>query len=212
MELLNKQQIQESLNSEDANSLFIDPLLDENQIGNVTVDLRLGYDFLVSILTRNPYIELQKKGDILHRGISTFFQETRRELGDRFILYPNQVVLTTTLEYISLPTDTYADILSRSSYTRLGIHINTMVQPGFKGCFPIELYNHGNNAIELLPGSRICQARFFSSNKDHSYCGPGTNRKYYGDIRPTASKADQDGDLIVLGKIKKDNFDELIRA
>ncbi len=202
MDLLTKEEIMESLYSSDPNSLFIDPLLDEEQIGDVTVDLRLGYDFLVSILTRNPYIELQKRGGNLHRGISSFFQETRREIGDRFILYPNQVVLTTTLEYISLPNNTYADILSRSSYTRLGIHINTMVQPGFKGCFPIELYNHGNNAIELITGSRICQTRFFTSSKGHDYYSNGTHRKYYGNIRPTASKADLDGDLQILEGIR----------
>jgi dCTP deaminase len=203
MELLSKEQIQQSLASDDPNSLFIDPLLDQNQIGDVTVDLRLGYDFLVSILTRNPYIEIQRKEKNLHRGISTFFQETRREIGDRFILYPNQVVLSTTLEYVSLPNDTYADILSRSSYTRLGVHINTMVQPGFKGCFPLELYNHGNNAIELIVGSRICQTRYFTSNQTHGYYPPGTNRKYYGDIRPTASKADQDEDLLILEMVRK---------
>ena len=204
MELLSKEKIIESLHSTDPNSIFIDPLLDDNQIGDVTVDLRLGYDFLVSILTRNPYIELKKREKIHHRAVSSFFQETRREIGDRFILYPNQIVLSTTLEYLSLPNNTYADILSRSSYTRLGIHINTMVQPGFKGCFPIELFNHGNNAIELITGSRICQARFFISEKGHDYYPAGANRKYYGYIRPTVSKADMDGDFPVLDRISKD--------
>ena len=48
MELLYKHDIIESYNSTDDDSLFIDPLLSENQIGNFTVDLRLGYDFIVS--------------------------------------------------------------------------------------------------------------------------------------------------------------------
>ncbi|MES9928561.1 MAG: hypothetical protein ABW158_10645 [Candidatus Thiodiazotropha sp. 6PDIVS] len=123
-------------------------------------------------------------------------------MGDRFVLYPDQVVLTTTLEYLSLPVNVYADLLSRSSYTRLGMHINTMVQPGFKGCVPVELYNHGNNAIELVVGSRICQMRFFELEGNLSYIEEGSFRKYYGDVRPTASRADQDKDLMVLERAR----------
>lgn len=190
------------LASPEEDSLFISPLLDESQIGNVSIDLRLGYDFLVSIFTRKPYIELGAGKGLHHRGISSYFQETRREIGDRFILYPNQVVLSTSLEYCSLPPNVYADILSRSSYTRLGIHINTMVQPGFKGCFPLELFNHGNNAIELVVGSRICQARFFRITESTDYQTSDLNRKYYGNIRPAVSKADQDFEIEKLEKLK----------
>jgi len=73
-----------------------------------------------------------------------------------------------------------------------------MVQPGFKGCVPIELYNHGNNAIELVVGSRICQMRFFKMAEDANYMNDANMRKYYGDVRPAASRADQDKDLPVL--------------
>lgn len=203
MELLTKPRLVELIESDNPDSLFLDPLLDKDQIGNVTVDLRLGYDFLVSILTRNPYIGIARDDPFPHRGIESYFQETRREVGERFILYPNQVVLTTTLEYLSLPRDTYADVLSRSSYTRLGIHVNTMVQPGFRGCIPLELFNHGNNAIELVVGSRICQARFFKAQDEHEYLEGGELRKYYGDVRPTVSKADKDKDVVKLDAITK---------
>jgi len=197
MELLTKKQLIESLESDEDNTLFLEPILDMSQIGNVSIDLRLGYDFQVSILTRKSYIELSQVEGETHRGIASYFQETRRELGDKFILYPNQVVLTTTLEYISVPSNCYADILSRSSYTRLGIHINTMLQPGFRGCVPLELFNHGNNAIELVVGSRVCQARIFSTEKNNDYLEEDT-RKYYGDVRPTVSLADNDKDLKTL--------------
>lgn len=201
MELLNSTEIEESLLSTDDDSIFIDPLLDKSQVSGVTVDLRLGYDFLVSIMTRKPYIEIGCENDHFPRSIGSYFQETRREIGDGFVLYPNQVVLATTLEYISLPANIYIDVLSRSSYTRLGIHINTMVQPGFRGCVPLELFNHGNNAIELIAGSRICQARFIKLENSNSYLNQNRSRKYYGDVRPTASKADIDNDIEVLSRI-----------
>ena len=87
-----KKQILERLTREDGLGLWIEPLLDQKQIGELTVDLRLGYDFLVSIVTRRPYIGIARDNERF-RAISTYFQPTRRELGERFILYPDQVVL-----------------------------------------------------------------------------------------------------------------------
>jgi dCTP deaminase len=199
--LLNNKRISELLNSSDSNSLFIDPLLEDSQIGSVTLDLRLGYDFMVSVLTRKSSIETSATLGNPHRAIGSYFQETRRELGEKFVLYPHQVVLCTTLEYISLPDNVYADILSRSSYTRLGVPLNTMVQPGFRGCVPLELFNHGNSPVELVVGSRICQARFFEIDRAVEYIGSNRPRKYFGHVRPVVSAADMDSEIEKLRRI-----------
>ncbi len=204
MRILSADKLKESILSCN-DGIYIDPLLSEDQIGGVTLDVRLGYDFLVSIVTRKPSILLGGSANKIQRSIDSYFRETRREIGEKFILYPNQVVLTTTLEYVSLPENIYADVLTRSSYTRLGIHINTMVQPGFKGCVPLELYNHGNNAIELVVGSRMCQLRFYEIDDQVNYLNNGV-RKYYGDVRPSISRADKDGDLEILQKIKESDI------
>ncbi|MQW90702.1 dCTP deaminase [Sinorhizobium saheli] len=196
-----KVDILERLNKEGPTGLWIDPLLEESQIGEVTVDLRLGYDFLVSIVTRRPYIGITRDDDRF-RAISSYFQPTRRELGDRFILYPDQVVLATTLEYIALPSDCYADLLTRSSYTRLGISVGTMVQPGFRGCFSVELFNHGNNPIELVVGAKMFQMRLVQLSDGLSY--GGLERKYFGNVRPTPSRAADDDDLARLRAISED--------
>lgn len=125
--------------------------------------------------------------------MSSYFQPTRRELGERFVLYPGQVALTTTLEYVALPTDVYADVLTRSSYTRLGISMNTMVQPGFRGCLSAELFNHGNSPIELVVGAKMFQMRLTAVQGEAAY--GGIARKYFGNIRPVASRAADDVDL-----------------
>lgn len=205
MKLLNKSEILDSLRSDNDDSLFIEPLLHEDQVRNVTIDLRLGYDFLVSILTRKPVVELHPSDKTgLHRPVRSFFQETRRDLGERFVVYPGQVVLATTLEYICLPSNVYADVLSRSSYTRLGIAINTMVQPGYRGCISLELFNHGNNPVELMVGSRICQIRLFECNSNEGYLHESPMRKYFCCVRPTVSGAEQDGELERLNQIALD--------
>jgi dCTP deaminase len=203
MELLDKTALTKSLSDTDPDSLFIEPLLDPaQQIGEVTVDLRLGYDFQVSVTTRKSSIDLGSS-DSDRRPIATYFQETRRDLGDRFVLYPHQIVIANTIEYVSLPSDTFADILSRSSYTRLGVHINTMVQPGYRGCITLELFNHGNTPIELIVGCRLVQARFFKCDVSHQYLKYGAERKYLGDVRPTISRAESDHDLSILRRLSK---------
>jgi len=178
--------------------LWIEPLLDEGQIGEVTTDLRLGYDFLVSIMTRRPYIGFARE-DRGFRSVTSYFQPTRRELGERFVLYPGQVVLSTTLEYVALPSDVHADLLTRSSYTRLGIAVNTLVQPGYRGCFSVELFNHGNNPVELVVGAKMFQMRLTKLPGDLPY--GGVQRKYFGNVRPTPSRADEDKDLPRLLRI-----------
>jgi len=195
---MRRAEILERLNQPEPNGLWIEPLLDPAQIGEITVDLRLGYDFLVSIVTRRPFIGLAR-GDNGFRSVSSYFQPTRRELGERFILYPDQIVLTTTLEYVALPVDAYADVMTRSSFTRLGIAVNTMIQPGYRGCFSIELFNHGNNPVELIVGAKMFQMRLTKLDGAASY--GGVERKYFGNVRPTPSRAADEEDVQRLARL-----------
>lgn len=198
MDLLNKKRLVDSIESSELDTIYIEPLLDTDQIGEVTVDLRLGYDFQVAILTRKPSVDLSFRENS-RRSIASYFDETRRDLGQTFVLYPGQVVISTTLEYVALPNNVYMDIITRSSYNRLGIHLNTMVQPGWRGTVPLELFNHGSTPIELVVGCRLVQARFFESS-EADYLSE--SRKYHADVRPTISRADRDSDLTRLALIR----------
>jgi len=198
--LLTRTEVQKSL-ADPKGGIFLDPLLRSDQVGSITVDLRIGYDFLVSVLTRNPAITLFSGESEHKRGIQTYFQETRRRLGEQFVLYPHQLVLATTVEYMSLPPNVFADVTVRSSYARLGIGLTTSLQPGWRGAIPLELFNHGNTPVELVVGSCVCQARFFQIDTDVDYVNAGGNRKYFGAIRPAVSRADHDGDLTALSRM-----------
>lgn len=201
MRLLDKPRLEDRLRLDGDCALRIDPLLEPSQVGEVTIDLRLGYDFLVSIHTRKPYISVSGVTGRPPRGVGTYFNETRREIGDHFMLYPGQMAITTTLEYVCLPADCYADLLSRSSYTRLGVHVNTMVQPGYRGCFNVELFNHSNNPVELVVGSRVFQMRIFEIDVKSDYGAEGT-RKYVATTRPTLSRAADDEEQRRLEKVR----------
>jgi len=177
--------------------LIIRPLLSEEQIGEVTVDLRLGGDFLITFQGRESFIDAT--GDENSRPIGSFFQETRRLVGESFYLHPHQTVLASTLEYIKLPEDIFLTITSRSSYSRLGLTLSSLVQPGYCGCIPIELTNNNNTPIKLLVGASIVQARFNKISADSDYFSKP--RKYSCQVRPMASKVDKDPDIDKLKKL-----------
>lgn len=182
--------------------LSIEPLLSDDQIGEVTVDLRLGCDFLVSVLNREPTIQIKATSGNEIFTPKAHFQETRREIGDSFVLYPNQLVLGTTLEYLAIPDKAYADVSPRSSYSRLGLAVGGMLQPGFRGCVSLELLNHGNVPVELSVGARVCQIRMFDIAAASSYHATGS-RKYFGQVRPLVSKASRDSELDMLAQMPR---------
>lgn len=202
MSLLTKTQLNPRINSGKTDQIFISPILEQSQIGSVSVDLRLGCDFLVSVLSRHASITID--GERNSSVADTFFQPTRRDLGEAFTVHPAQTVLATSLEYVGLPDSVYADVVGRSSFNRLGLGIHSTFQPGFRGCISIELHNHSNIPVELIVGCKIAQARFFTVDHPEEYYGATDGRrKYIGHVRPVVSRASRDPDLkklSVLGK------------
>lgn len=186
--------------------LFIRPLLEETQIGEIGIDLRLGYDFLVSIQGREAFINASKNDWIdggNQRNIYQFFQATRRQIGETFILHPHQTVLAVSLEYIKLPSNCFMMLYMRSSYSRLGITLSTIAQPGYCGCLSIELTNNNNNPINLTIGARLFQGIIYQLSKDVPYFH--SPRKYVCHIRPEPSSVTTDSDLKILNDLWKEN-------
>lgn len=183
----------------DEKQLFIRPLLDIDQVNEITIDLRLGYDFLVSIQGRHAYLNAASHKNE-EGAFYNFFQETRRNFGDSFLLHPNQTVLATTLEYIRLPNNLIAILSPRSSYNRLGINLSSIVQPGYCGCFSLELTNSSNNPIKVRVGATMFQARFIFTNQTNYF---SKERKYVCSVRPEISGANKDADLDLLEKISR---------
>jgi dCTP deaminase len=193
--ILNKSELEKLIKK---NQLTIVPLLEQNQIGEISTDLRIGTDFLVLHQGREAFIDTTK--DVLEkRPIKSHFTETRRKIGEHFLIHPAQPVLFSTLEYIKLPNDIYAVLSLRSSFSRLGLTISTIVQPGYCGCFSVEIVNTGNTPIKLMSGARFIQARFIRIDKPSNYFT--TERKYTCQVRPMPSKANEDKELELLNKL-----------
>lgn len=195
MSALTDGEIIELLGQEDpARRLLITPLLDpEKQIGPGSIDLRLGTEFLETPRQNNASIDPFLTEDPRIRPGNDI--RTYVPLGDRYVLHPGQFALGATLEFVVLPDDITGQVLSRSSWGRLGLLVATAVavQPGFRGSLTLELVNAGTVPIVLRPGLRIAQLQLWSSknmavnpysksgNKYQAPLGPESNRLAWED-------------------------------
>lgn len=195
MSVLSKEGIVSRLQAKDPrNRLVVTPLLDEEQIGPSSIDLRLGPEIIVLDRSRVDIIDLsepRKLRDALRNHARRIYVGYRKD----FVLHPGEFVLASTLEYIALPGNLVASVVGRSSLGRTGLIIATAttVHPGFHGCITLEVENLGSVPIRVFPGVRIGQLVLFDANAAADYLG-----KYTCPTGPELGKLDADKDLIVF--------------
>lgn len=156
--VLSKNAIESALRRE-TERLVIAPLI-RSSIGAASMDIRLGPQFIVFRRTETPAfssLSLTSAGRKLQRKIEVGWD-------DEFVLHPGELVLASTLEYLAMPSDLSAQVITRSSYGRLGLITATAVHvhPYFRGCLTLELLNLGQIPLMLRPGERIAQLVFFT--------------------------------------------------
>jgi dCTP deaminase len=178
--------------------LVITPLLDSKQIGDVSIDVRLGNEFIIIRHTNLPLID-PTSASTIRVEIGQYQEHIRVGFGERFVLQPRQLVLGSTLEYIALPPDLTAQVIGRSSWGRLGLIIATAtsVAPGFKGVITLELINEGQVPLILYPGVVIAQLIFEEVTGRTFYKG-----RYNYPTGPQFSRIHDDKDI----EFWKDNF------
>jgi dCTP deaminase len=137
----------------------IDPVPDLSvAVGTVSVDLRLGHEFMVYKTTSSPYIDVKNP-----KTFENLTEKVVKTEDEAFVIHPREFVLGATLEKIELPHDIAGRLEGKSSLGRLGIVIHSTagkVDPGFKGNLVLEITNIGNLPIMLYPGMRVCQLLF----------------------------------------------------
>jgi deoxycytidine triphosphate deaminase len=191
---LSSRSLQRRLLGQDASALIITPLLQKPK--GAAIDLRLGNRFIVFHGSSMASFDALEENDD-PRSIQSY-----RELSwtDRFVLHPHEVVLGATLEYLVLPADLSGQVITRSSYGRLGLLSATAVQvhPNFHGCLTLELVNLSTMPIVLTAGERIAQLVLWRTDPDDSIVG----EKYSCPIGPQFSKIRDDPDVAVLRKVR----------
>lgn len=161
--------------------LKVEPM-EEKQIMQVGIDLRLGNDFKRFMMGTKSHIDPAK--DKVDDSTESF----RVEEGESLMLHPGEFVLGITKEYVELPDDLAARIDGRSSLGRLGIIVHSTaghVDPGFKGRLVLEISNIGKLPVCLVPNMKFCSLIFeeVSSPVENPYKG-----KYLGQKTPVSSK------------------------
>jgi dCTP deaminase len=172
--------------------LLVMPLIDNDQIGEASLDVRLGTRFHVLRRTQESGLDPRT---VAQSAVERAQEEVVAAIGEPLWLHPGQFMLGATLEYFRFPRDLAADVLGRSSWGRVGLLVATavMVQPGYRGTLTLELVNHGDGPIALYPGSRIAQlaVRPVINPPDKPYAG-----KYVGPTGPQISHLSKERDEI----------------
>ncbi len=199
MTILLRERIEELMAVPDLRDrLIITPLLGrERQLGAATIDLRLGTEFIE--------IERQREGTldpVLARG--ALARAARQEetvtvpWGEGIVLHPGQFLLGATLEFVHLPPTIAGQVLSRSSWGRVGLMVATAValQPGWTGMVTLELANEGSVPIRLYPGLRVAQLLLWEAEKatEYAYDRRPEQHKYNRPMGPQSSKLPLEGD------------------
>lgn len=145
------------------------PPLEDDQWGQASVDLRLGFSF--TRLKKLNGMKVSVAQGLSALGASGFWETMELQetdsFGNRqsFPLHPGEFVLAMTYESIKVPRDMIALIEGRSTYARVGLSMHQTapwIQPGWSGPVVLEMMNNGPLTIELTPRiDRPCQLAFF---------------------------------------------------
>jgi dCTP deaminase len=180
----------------DVDPLVITPLLSPRQIGGISVDVRLGNQFIVF---RSHRFGIFESFGARHSEPRKIQERQIMRFGERFALHPGTLILGCTFEYISVPNDLECQVEGRSSLARLGLQVVTAsaVEPGFKGVVTLELSNVGSVPLTLMPGIRVAQLVFHETEPGaaQSY---SPDRKYHCPIGPEFSRLEDDYDWQVF--------------
>ena len=99
-----------------------------------------------------------------------------------YVMRPNEMILCSSDEAVKLPQDVYAMVVSKFSYTQLGLSIElsqNIIQSGHDGRIHFQIKNNTDNYICIYPHIQVAQLLFFRTvqpsskvyheGKNHSY-------------------------------------------
>lgn len=125
---------------------------------------------------------------------------------EKLVIQPGEIILTSSLETVSLSKDFAAIITGRSSIARLGIMIHCcqeFIHPGHCQTIPLQIINLSPHPVQLDLSVPVCQIVFFklTTTASEKY-SDRTDAKYAGEIEPGDSKIYED---IKIDYVKEKN-------
>jgi dCTP deaminase len=152
--------------------MYLSPILCMEQIGAISVDLRLGNMALLVRGSGTSHVDPRAYAKHDAHGTSRTqrqkFDQHEFMFREQFLLHPGSLALVPTLEWIKLPTNVKGVVTARSCWAREGLNIATanFINPGYNGIITLELSNLGQIPIALFAGMRIAQIAFHDVTPD----------------------------------------------
>ncbi len=194
----------------DDKSLTVSPLINMNQLGESSIDLRMGTVVMLARAGAQSHVdpaayvnrdntnkhELKRKKQQKHERFDIPFTHP-------FLLHPGTLALVPTLEWVKIPQDIQAIVTARSSWAREGLNIATatIVNPGYCGIITLELANFGEIPITLYPGLRLAQMAFYDIATPAKITNIKTSQ-FNGKFEPSAGDI-ADGDYCFIPEHQK---------
>lgn len=179
--LMNDKQLKEAIEN---GELELEGMGD-HQMGNVTIDVKLGNIFLFPIANqcvdvRDPDAEVKYI-----------------EMEGPIVLGPGEFCLAVMKEKIKLGPTIMGTIYGRSNTSRLGLVISEgpIIDPGFEGYITLELYNQAPHPVVLGEDFRIGHIAFHRVDEVAVPYNKKKNAKYAGvqvEVRPYGWKLDKE--------------------
>ncbi|MFA7252723.1 MAG: dCTP deaminase [Candidatus Paceibacterota bacterium] len=202
MAVITKRQIVEKIK---AGEIAFQPNLDQFQLQDHAVDLRLGFTFMI------PKVwHLTSKGrellDVTHfdKTNAHHFDVIELEQGQFFDLLPGEYILVCTLESIKVPNNLMCVLYPRSSTNRKGLSLDLtgVIDSGYEGQLNLPIRNNTRSqTIRLYPGERLCQVVF----EELTETVEAKKSKYHklDIIEGVRREQVEESELILSGDIKK---------
>ena len=201
--LLSSEAIRSRMFSDDPTRRLVVSPSGLSSIRGASVDVRLGKHFIVFERSSTPALSAA------FGGARRMQAAVEKSWDDYFVLlHPGELVLALTLEYLVVPSDLAATVVTRSSYGRLGLLTATaiFVHPWYKGCLTLELLNLGRVPLQLQPGERIAQLTFERVGPPSQL--PDGADKYRCNTKPEFSRVSLDEESEILRSISRHQFEE----
>lgn len=201
MSIITRKEILERIQ---AGSLGFKPGLDQFQLQEHSVDLRLGFTFMIPKMWH-----MTPRGreslDITHfdKRNHEYFDVIELEQGQYFDLLPQEYILVSTLESIKMPRDLMAVLYPRSSTNRKGLSLDLtgLIDAGYDGQLVLPIRNNTRSqAVRLYPGERLCQVAFEELKTE---VAPRESKYHQKDIiEGVLMEKREEADLIAKGDMK----------
>jgi len=167
-----------------------------------SVDLRLGCFFRLPAISStecirpckmDPQFIIDHYSELIHRPYgreskSDGAPDTGHE--STLVLQPQHSVLAGTLEYVKMPGDVSGQILTKSSWARIFITIESApwIHPFYRGCLTLEISNLGNVPIALPVGEPIAQLVLEKVDTPDTFTDDIIEGRYVGPVAPEAPR------------------------